>query len=207
MRSPEVGALRVARAFGFGLTAFALSVVAHVAAGGPAPSATTTLLLGAGTLWVSVFLTWRRLGVTASVVSLGALQVVLHAGLSLASAGGACLTVVHSHAGHLASGPMTMCAASSSVHGHVHGIPGLAMTAAHAVAAVLLGVLLARADQAVWFLSALVWPRLPQPAADAGVDPGTPVVLVAAPARRPQWLGLAAVSRRGPPWGFAPAAA
>jgi hypothetical protein len=203
MTSPELGALRLARALGFGLTAFALSVTAHVVAGGPPPSATVSLVLGFAVVWASVFLTWRRLGVVSSVLSLGALQVVLHAALSLASAGATCMSVVHGHASHAADGAMTMCTTATASHAHSDGASGLAMTAAHALAAVVLGVLLARADQAVWFLAALIWPSLPQATPGAAGVPQARVAVVRSRVRPPVGVVLTGVSRRGPPRGLA----
>jgi hypothetical protein len=207
MTSPEVGALRLARAFGFGLTAYALAVVAHAAGGGGTPTLTGSLVLAFATVWVSVLLTSRRLGVGSSVLSLGVVQLLLHEGLALASSAGGCMSVVHSHGSHLASGAMMVCSPAGAPDMHAHGGATVAMTAAHAVAALCLGVLLARGDQAVWFLAALVWPRLPEAGVVGVLVPRVPASARARLVARRPLVVLSGLSRRGPPRACAPVAA
>jgi hypothetical protein len=207
MMSPDAGLLRLARASGFGLVAFSLSLTAHVAGGGQLPSAMASLVLLGACCWVSVFLTWRRLGRLAAVIALGVMQVLLHAALMLASAAGACTAMMSGHP-HLSTA--TAMAAPVCLPGPAHepshagGWPAMGMTLAHAAAAVLLGVLLSRADRAVWFLATL---RLWAPPADVRVSP--PVAAAPLVPAVPAWcrshIALLGVRRRGPPVAAAPA--
>ncbi|HEV7196057.1 MAG TPA: hypothetical protein VGN19_08965 [Pedococcus sp.] len=200
MTTSELGALRLARAFGFAVAAFALSVGAHVLAGGTPPSLTASLVLGGSTAWASLFLTGRRLGARSMVVAMGLAQVLLHEALMMSTPGGRCTGLDrggnHLHA--LSSAARSVCTAMPSLP-HAHGIP-LGMSLAHAVAAILVGLVLARGESAIWFLAALVWPSRP--------------VAVVVPVRRPRaWSiptvpavrrrsqRLAPISRRGPPHG------
>jgi hypothetical protein len=202
MFSPGQGALRLARATGLALAAYTLSVVAHLAGGGHAPSALATAVLLFLTWWVCVMVTFRRLGRVACVALLAVSQVLLHGALSLASSAGGCVQVVHQHAGHLTNGTMTVCSAEAAPMHH-HG-SSLLMTSAHTVAAVLLGLVLARGEAALWFLAALVWPR--PLVAPVLVTPARVWVAVVQTAR----TGVVVpggVGRRGPPVGCAFAAA
>ncbi|HEV7145591.1 MAG TPA: hypothetical protein VGN48_01195, partial [Pedococcus sp.] len=90
MFSSELGALRLARAFGFAIAAFGLSVAAHVMAGGTPPSVTASLVLGGATLWVSLFLTGQRRGSRSIVAAMGLLQLLLHQALMMSAAGSRC---------------------------------------------------------------------------------------------------------------------
>jgi hypothetical protein len=193
---PDSGALRLARAAGLGVSAFALSLAAHVAAGGQAPSATASVLLLLATVWVSIFLTGRRLGWAGMTAAVGVSQLVLHQLFAWATPAGSCMTVVHSHADHLTNGAVTICSQGAGLTHH--GSSGLVMTVAHAMAAVLLGLLLARGEAAVWFLARLVWPRVP--AAPVFVHPTVlaAVALVAQWSMRPT-IRSGGGGRRGPP--------
>jgi hypothetical protein len=197
MPLPDSGALRLARATGLGLSAFALSLMAHVAAGGNAPSATASAVMLSATVWVSIFLTRRRLNRPTMVAAIGSSQVVLHQLFSLTTGAGTCMTVVHSHADHLTNGAVTVCSQGSPAMAHHDGSSAL-MTAAHVVAAVAIGLVLARGEAALWFLAGLVWPRVPDlPKVPAfGVPAAAP--LVAQWTVRPR-LGIGNGDRRGPP--------
>jgi hypothetical protein len=198
MTSSGLGALRLARAFGFTIAAFALSVGAHVLAGGTTPSVTASLVLGGSTLWVSLFLTGRRLGARSIVVAMGLTQVLLHEALMMATPGGRCpgLDRAGSHLHALSAAARSVCMTMPALP-QAHGIP-LGMMLAHAAAAVLLGLVLARGESAVWFLVALVWPSRPVAVA---VPAGMPRTwsLATVPAVRRLNPGLAPISRRGPP--------
>jgi hypothetical protein len=201
MFSSELGALRLARAFGFAIAAFGLSVAAHVMAGGTPPSVTASLVLGGATLWVSLFLTGQRRGARSIVAAMGLLQLLLHQALMMSAAGSRCaaLDAAGSHLHTLGAEARSACMAMPSLpQPHAaHGIP-LGMTLAHALAALLLGLVLARGESAIWFLACLVWPSRP--------------VALAVPVRMPRaWSvptvptvrrlshALAPISRRGPP--------
>jgi hypothetical protein len=208
MTTPDSGALRLARASGFGLCAFALSLAAHVAGGGQLPSTVASIVLLAFCCWVSVSLTWRRLGASTALVSLGSLQAILHVALMAASpAGSSCASLMppstHDMVG-AAMGPT--CEAPLAVSTPAPAAAGLSMTVAHVGAAVVLALLLARADQAVWFLATLRWWSVPSGL--SGCRPVTRATLVPTV----HWVvrlcaDLSAASRRGPPACAAPAVA
>jgi hypothetical protein len=154
---------------------------------------------------VSLFLTWRRLGVLASVLWLGGLQVLLHQGLMVSSAG-ECMSPTQGNAREMVGGAMAVCSSQAPALELGWGPGRLAMTCAHLTAAVVLGLVLARGDRAVWFLARLVWPVLPASAPRVGLIPrlvwhGAPTISRARP------VALTAVSRRGPPSWTAPACA
>lgn len=198
MTSSELGALRLARAFGFALAAFALSVGAHVLAGGPTPSVTASLVLGGSIAWASLFLTHRRRGAWSITAAMALTQVLLHRALTLSATGGGCWGL-HSGHGHLhtvRAATHVVCAAMPSLS-QAHGIP-VGMTLAHAVAAVVLGLILARGESAIWFLASLVWPSPPMPATPLSRMPRAWPVATAQPLRRMR-SGLEPISRRGPP--------
>lgn len=198
MTTSEVGALRLARAFGFAIAAFALSVGAHVLAGGTPPSLTASVVLGGSTVWASLFLTGRRLGARAMVVAMGLAQLLLHQALMVSTPGGRCagLDRAGNHLHAVSSAARSVCTAMPSLP-HAHGIP-LAMSLAHAVTAILLGLALARGESAIWFLAALVWPSRPVAVAVPVRMPrawSVPTV----PAVRGRSHQLGPISRRGPP--------
>lgn len=136
--TPAQGALRALRGAGLAITAASLSVAAHAAAGGSLPDPVTTaivtaLLVGAGTALAD-----RRRGPFTIVGALGLTQLTLHLFLQLSG----------SHQGH---------------QGH-HGLPfdPAVMVAGHLLAAVVTGLVLARAEQALFVVArvlALVLPR------------------------------------------------
>jgi hypothetical protein len=202
MTSPDAGLLRLARASGFGLVAFALSVAAHAAGGGQLPSAVTSLVLVGACCWLSVFLTWRPLGIAKSVLALAALQVPLHAALMLTSVTESCVGMMPAHPHSPAAASMSAMCLPGAIHAPALAGPG--MTLAHGSAAVLLAVLLSRADRAVWFLVTL---RLWAPPAEVQVCPSPvagPVVAALPPCGRGR-LAVLDVRRRGPPSSLAPA--
>lgn len=200
---PGSGALRLARAGSLALAAYGLALGAHLVGGGDAPSAIASVVILFATFWACTALTWRRLGRVATVTLVGASQLLLHKAFGLTESAGSCVTVVHEHAGHLANGATTLCAAPATTAGMPsmahHGGTGLSMVAAHAVAAIVLGLVLARGEAAVWLLASWLVPPLPQPTPPPCAlrpapiwTPVTPFVAVFMPA---------GVGRRGPPRG------
>jgi hypothetical protein len=208
MTSSEPGALRLARACGFAIATFALSVGAHVLAGGAPPSLTASLVLVGSTVWGSLFLTGRRLGARSIVAAMGLTQVLLHEALMMSApmmsapmkSGpvGGCVGPDHSgaHVHALSSAARSICTAMPSLP-HAHGIP-LGMSLAHAVAAIALGLVLARGESAIWFLAALVWPSRPV-AVSVPVRMPRAWSLPNVPAVRRRSYRMAPISRRGPP--------
>ena len=62
MTSPSSGALRYLRAGSVTVALMGLSLMAHVVAGGHAPSGGVLAALALGVFWACTLLTWRRLG-------------------------------------------------------------------------------------------------------------------------------------------------
>ncbi|GAA1330460.1 hypothetical protein [Saccharothrix algeriensis] len=120
---------RLARAALLAVTSAALSVAAHGAAGGDPTEFAPALPLTALTALVGTALADRGRSPWAILAVLGAAQVGQHALLSLGD--------------HVADGPGL-------------GFSPVAMTAAHVVAALLTGLLLARADSALTVVSTAV---------------------------------------------------
>lgn len=200
MSSPSSGALRLLRAACLTVAVLGLSLAAHVLAGGHAPSAGLTAGLALTVFWVCTVLTWRRLGRVSVTAFLLVSQVVLHGCFEFLSGAPSCVELVHAHAGHLAGGSTIACTGAGADMGTMtHGaMPGPSMMLAHAVAAVLVGLLLAGGERALWFLAGLVWRplptrrELPQRAVRA-------VFTASCEALSPLQPALGGVGRRGPP--------
>lgn len=174
MIKPDAGPLRVVRASGLGLVAVLLAAAAHVVGGGALPSPTRLLtaaaLSGVITGWVAA----RRCGAGLIVAVLGLLQAALHSVFAAASATASTAPIVavhlspaaadatlRDHAAPVASmtapmASMTAPMVSTAAHGPAmamggHLTPG--MLAAHALATIVTGLLLARGERAVWALA------------------------------------------------------
>jgi hypothetical protein len=200
MGSPAAGALRVARAAAFGAVALALALIAHVAAGGSSPRPIALTFLAGVVAGVSVVVTGRRLCVGATTLALGAVQVGLHAAFMALTPAAGCMTVTMpvSHAG----GPMSMTSCPDGAPGWM-GLPGsgaaLPMVLAHAGATVVLAVLLARGDRALWLLGTLVLPILSLRAAPRLRRRLAPLLGCTVPALGRGRMVSSGVGRRGPP--------
>ena len=197
MVSPSRGALRFVRASAWAAAALGLSTGAHVVGGGALPSPGVAALIGVALLWFGLLLTQRRLGRVALTLSLGVSQVLLHAVLSAAEAGVASCAAVGSHHAAVA------CAGGTTAMPHQ---TSTAMLLSHALAALLLALVLARGEDAVWRVAQLLWPRLP----------AAPVLLLVvgqafAPSRGGEptraVVVLGGVGPRGPPLGHVPTVA
>ncbi|MBB5130633.1 hypothetical protein HNP84_000321 [Thermocatellispora tengchongensis] len=173
--------LRLLRATAFAVVCAGLSALAHIAGGGSfsAPHLAGGVVLA---FCAAVPLTGRERTLAAILPVLGGLQVVLHFML-----GGAAAHVAHA-AHHHAAG----------------GIPGLGMTAAHAWAAALTALWLARGERALWSLLRRLAVRLRVLVA---VHAWAPADLPQVPCRAPEPATLRAlvlcrhsVTRRGPPF-------
>lgn len=204
MNSPAAGALRLLRASGLAVVAYALASVAHMVAGGALPTAAWMASIYLLTFCSAVVLTGRRLGRAAIVTGLGVSQLALHEAFRFLSAGGNCAPVSFGHPMHSGHETVMTCA-DRVVTMPVHHSPGLVMLAAHALAAALVGVVLARGEAAVWFLAGLVWPAMPSRARVFPMESAHPVALHPRPAGR-QIVCSGGLGRRGPPAGL-PAAA
>lgn len=210
MTSPTSGLLRWSRALAFGATAFAVSVAAHVAAGGTAPGLLWSGALLVACTWVGLFLTAGRLRASVIAPALGTTQLVLHQVMmwteSTSGVVGGCLGAMSSHHGAAPSTASCVTATATSTAGdpvamtHAAHLPGgtWAMLAAHTLATLALAVILRRGEDAVWFLARLVWAALPSTA-----RPPAPTRLVLHPvaglAPRHTAAVPGSVGRRGPP--------
>lgn len=207
MTSPSRGILWLARASAWTCAALGLSVGAHVIGGGALPSSGVAAFLVAALLWVGLLLTRHRLGPVTLIATLGATQLALHSGLTMAERSAACSptsTGIGPHAGHdltlMCEGSASGVATSLTHADH----STLTMSIAHLVAAVALGLALAKGEDAVWFVTGLLVPTLPTTPTLPSLRP-----LTFAPSQRgeatPAAPVLGGVGRRGPPVHRAPA--
>lgn len=188
MVSPGRGVVRFVRATAWAMAAFGLSTGAHVVGGGTSPSFGGALLMAIALLWTGLLITRWRLGRITLIISLAASQMLLHLILTASELSVACGTSGGHHDVVLA------CAGGTPVPHH----SGSMMLLAHAVTTLALAVLLARGEDAVWFIANRVWPRLPAAPAHLWLTTRTiaPSHLVAL---RQRTILLGGVGNRGPP--------
>lgn len=171
MSSPATGPLRLARAAVLATVTIALAAAAHLAGGGALPAWPVLAALAALVLAPAAALAGRRLGAPAVLGLLTAGQLGLHTAFGLLGRA-VCLVPGEApgpHAGHGlagASAELTRLGATvpgcvpAAVHaGHVGdlghlGLGGHAMLALHAVATLATAALVARGEQALWWLAA-----------------------------------------------------
>lgn len=148
---------RLLRVGVLGGSSMSLATGGHLLGGGQLPSAgvlaVTAVLLGMGALTITA----RRVRFPALLVLLGLEQLLTHLLFSAAAGSNmaACQTMNTAsghHPGGLGSQLLASCAGSDAVAGQMstHGWP---MLAAHAVATVLTGWLLARGEAQLWALT------------------------------------------------------
>ena len=222
MPSPVVGPLRVARAALVATLVLALTALAHRVAGGALPDPLVLAALAAFTLAGTTAAARLRFTPTRLVVLLGGAQVALHQALVVLAPGGSCVPAgaTSGHGAHVASVGEVVCAApaasvtavggASLVHPEhlaTSGTAGLWMVVAHAVATVVLALVLARGERALERFLAWVTPRA-----------GLPALVPVPPAARPRtprartvrvaslWRARRAPTR-GPPTAVGPSAA
>lgn len=191
---PDRGAVRLVRALAWTATAIGLSTGAHVIGGGALPAHGTMAVIGLLLLWSGLLLTRWRLGRATLTLSLGISQAIVHAVLTAAEAAPALPGCTPSGGHH----PTLSCAAEASTQHHT----GTAMLLAHAVAALLLALLLARGEDALWAIAGLLWPSLPTVHSPSARD-RTAFVPVHEGEHRQAVPTLGGVGRRGPPVGLA----
>ena len=171
----------------------------HLAGDGQLPQPAILTALCAITLVPVAALTRFRLSFPVLAGLLGIGQLWLHWAFNTLSTGNsapAYPTFGPGHAGH--EGPFPPHAASAML-APIHAAPAGLMFAAHAVATVATGLLLARGEQALGVLASWLRPLLRQPERAAVVPvraPGPCVEPAILPAANP---GLRLPSRRGPP--------
>lgn len=204
MLSPTRGWLRGLRAASLGVVGFVLALVAHVAAGGAAPGPAALLILAALIGLAAVLLTGARLSPVRVVVSLTAMQVVLHeAFMWLASPTACSMTGMSAPAG----GPMghggqpALECATGMAHagmGQTSLFAATSMVLAHVASTAVMAALLAYGEQVLWFLARCVraprWFRVGLPEL-----PAVRVVSSGAPRMLRVRFACGGVGRRGPP--------
>ncbi|GAB6897610.1 hypothetical protein JCM9957A_07000 [Kineosporia succinea] len=154
--SPGRGAIRLARAAIFSLSAVSLAVAAH-AAGGERVSLPVAAACVPGVMLVVNLLAARRRGPVSLVVAMALTQATLHAVLMAAIMSDGCrMAGGHATSGHGAVG-VTPCDPAMAGH-QASDMFAMSprMFAAHAVAALALALLLERGEAAVWALTRVV---------------------------------------------------
>lgn len=200
---PTTGVLYVARAAVLTVAVVGLACAAHVIGGGGVPSPWLVAALAGVTGWVCAWVARCRLRWPAVLGLLTVGQVTLHESLTYFAAPGCGAGVpAGGHAGHSAG--TTHCDVAASALGlAAHESRSLAMLAAHAAATVVLTLIVARGERAVWAVASWLSPLIPFLLLVAA-----PLVL-ARPRRQPRALGvpwrptrhvlLRVSPRRGPP--------
>lgn len=197
MGLPSSGVLRLARASAWATAALGLSAGAHVAGGGALPSSGAAALIAVALLWCGLLLTQWRLGRVALTLSLGASQLLLHTVLTATEATAATCAATGSHHAVIS------CMGGAAPMPH-EASAGMALT--HTIAAVLLALVLARGEDAIWCVARLIWPNPPAaPVLLLTVGQGFAPSTGGEPTRPAMVLG--GVGRRGPPVRHAPAVA
>ncbi|WP_375430736.1 hypothetical protein [uncultured Friedmanniella sp.] len=209
-RSPDRGAVRLARVAVLGGGSLLLATLAHVVAGGPLPAGWVLALSGLMLGVVAVTLTARR---CRFLVLLGALtlqQVLLHLVFDAASLTRGCTplpTAAAGHGAHLAAGAHAAAGATPHVITQTCGmavgmasaaLPGWAMWVAHLAATVLTAALLTRGEAWLWRTAdRVVAVATAAPAERPRIEPAT------TPASRPRPARTRRLPRpaapRGPP--------
>lgn len=144
--TPAQGALRVLRGVGLAITSASLSVAAHAAANGSFPDPVTTVVLTTVLAGAGVALADRRRGSRSIVGALVLTQPAIHAFLQFGAG---------HQAGHEHAEMMMPC--------HCHTV---AMVIGHLLAAAGTGLVLARAEDALFVVARflrLVLPKKPTP--------------------------------------------
>jgi hypothetical protein len=202
--APERGALRLIRVGLFALTAVGLAGAAHLI-GGETIAPIPALIAVPAVMVVINLLGSARRGPATLLVAMGVTQIVLHTAFMAVSVVQGCHTVSPAMTG-MANSPdhrgIVVSCGSEMGHGGVLGglWPSATMLIAHALAGVLLALLLAHGESVVWALAAALRFGfvLPGPVLARPVARRLPVV--AAIAFRPRSSVLRrGVRRRGPP--------
>ncbi|MBN0038899.1 hypothetical protein JN535_01770 [Cellulosimicrobium cellulans] len=217
MHSPVVGPLRVARAALVATLVLSLTALAHRVAGGALPDPLVLAALAAFTLAGTTAAARLRFTPARLVVLLGGAQVALHQALVVLAPGGSCVPsgATSGHGGHVASAGDVVCSApgasavvdggASLVHPQhlaASGAAALWMVVAHAVATVVLALVLARGERALERFLAWVTPRDRLP----GLVPVPPAARTRVPQARSVRVASLWRARRAPTRG-PPAAA
>jgi hypothetical protein len=200
--TPARGAIRLTRSAMFSLSAVGLAVAAH-AAGNERVSLPVALACVPAVMLVVNLLAGRRRGPVALLLAMGSTQIVLHVALMAAVMSDGCRMVGE----HLTTGVSHASIAVDTCDPAMAGHPAsdmfvmsVRMFTAHAIAAALLALLLARGEAAIWALVGNLGFRLRLPRV-APLPPAISLLPVVAPeALLPRAdVPRRAVRRRGPP--------
>jgi len=199
--APGTGLLRLTRAAFFAVSAVGLASAAHLAAGDDV-SASIALFSTPAVMIVINRLAARRRGPVSLFLSMGLTQIVLHLAFMATAIGPACAPSAMTAGTAIDGHHLTVACQPMSGHAAMVGEfwPAPSMLLAHTVAMLLLVLLLARGETAVWALAACLRFRV--------VLPGLVLVLPAVrqlpvpttvARRAPKTVHLRTVRRRGPP--------
>ncbi|WP_435737973.1 hypothetical protein V5D56_05085 [Cellulosimicrobium sp. PMB13] len=209
MLSPVAGPLRVTRAALVATLVLALGAAAHAVGGGQLPDPLVLAALAAFTLAGTMAAARARFTVPRLVGLLGAGQLGLHVALDALGHGAvACVPGGHTgHGGGLVCSPGAVVPdAAAGVASSAHlassagsGVPGVWMLVAHAVATLVLAVVLAHGERALERFVAWLTPRAsllaPAVVAPSRREAGVPAGF----ARRPSARHPGTAPTRGPP--------
>jgi hypothetical protein len=206
--APERGALRLTRAALFALSAVGLACAAHLFGGGDGVSPTAALLACPAVMIVVNLLAARQRGPGVLLVVMGLTQLVLHLAFMAASSAQTCTIAGDGH-------PMAAMPASSAgparfavqcgppmTHHGANGQlwPSGPMLLAHLLATVMLVLVLARGEQAVWALASCLSFRLIRSGPAVRLPVASRLPVPPAPLVRPRpAIPRRGVRRRGPP--------
>jgi hypothetical protein len=192
--TPGHGAVKLARAALFAISAVLLAAAAHVAGGEPVSPLVAVLAVPAVTALMNL-LARRRRGLPTLLPALAGTQLVLHEVFMTTAGSGSC----HSDAAAMSGMPgmttaVTMhCSMPMTQHGW-----STAMLLTHGIATVLTAVVLARGEAAVWTLAQwLGLPTLPAPSAPQW--PARPPAPLTRSPRPATSAPITSFTRRGPP--------
>jgi hypothetical protein len=200
--APGRGVLRLARAAFFAVSAVGLAAAAHLAGGEGVPVRSLLIAVPAVMLVVHLLAAGRR-GPAGLLIGMGLTQAVLHVAFMTSSVAADCWST--------ASAPMTGMPMGDHGHAVLRCDPVMAeqaaglwpsgsMLLAHALATVVVVLLLAHGEAALWALAAGLSFRFRLPVATVLPPVVRPrPVAVAAFRRAPQAVHLRTVRRRGPP--------
>ena len=204
--APGRGALRLTRSALFALAAVGLAAAAHLS-GGETVSPLAGLLSVPAVMIVVNLLAARERGRASLLLAMGVTQVGLHLAFMAASITRSCQAT----GGHLmpampaGSRPATQltmqCGPVMTHGGATSGLwPSTPMLIAHALAGVLLVLVLAHGEKAVWALAACLRFRLVLPGPAVPLPALRPLPVLGAAAVRPRSaIHRRSVRRRGPP--------
>jgi len=200
---PGTGLLRLTRAAFFAVSAVGLASAAHLATGEGVAPAVALFSVPAVMIVVNLLAAGRR-GPVGLLLGMGLTQIVLHLTFMVTSIAPSCVPSSSMNVMAMGAEHGHFAVVCERVGGHGSAAGGLwpspAMALSHALATLLLVLLLARGEAAVWALAACLRFRFLLPGTVVLLPAVRPLPVVAAAARRvPRTVHLRTVRRRGPP--------